>query len=428
MRELIASIALSLVAMSCSVFGADGADAVLTQLDGRFSGTVHPFLQTYCVACHGKDKPEAELDLSAYSSIAVVLTDVRRAERLLERLKADEMPPAKAKLQPAPELRREVVKWLEELRKYEIQRKAGDPGIVLARRLSNAELNYSIRDLTGVDLQPAHDFPVDPSNTAGFDNSGESLTMSPALLGKYLKAAREVANHLFLKPKGLAFAPHPMLVETDRDKYCVMQIIDFYHRQNIEYADYFQAAWRFKHRAAFGKPDAAIVDFAAAGNVSAKYLARIWSTLEETKDDVGPLVKLHTMWRELPMPDANQPDLARAGCEQMRDFVVQVRKKVETRFLNIEAGRVGASSQPMLMWKNRQYATHRRKFDPVQLQVEGEPPYVPDDQPELGSTDTFGPGKTVPVVNQPGDSDLAVPAGQRGKVRGSVGQVLRCVP
>ena len=129
------------------------------------------------------------------------------------------------------------------------------PGVVLARRLSNAEYNYTIRDLTGVDIRPAREFPVDPANTAGFDNSGETLTMSPTLLKKYLAAAREVASHMYLKEEGFAFAPHPMLVETDRDKFCVHQIIDFYHRQNIDYADYFQAAWRFRHRAALGQAE-----------------------------------------------------------------------------------------------------------------------------------------------------------------------------
>jgi hypothetical protein len=54
--------------------------------------------------------------------------------------------------------------------------------LVLVRRLSNAEYNYTIRDLTGVDMRPTRELPVDPANPAGFDNSGESLTMSPALL------------------------------------------------------------------------------------------------------------------------------------------------------------------------------------------------------------------------------------------------------
>ena len=108
---------------------------------------------------------------------------------------------------------------------------------------------HSIRDLTGVDLRPAREFPVDPANSAGFDNSGESLTMSPALLQKYLEAAREVFEHPVLKPNGFTFAPHPMLTDTDRDKYCVQRIVEFYHRQPTDFADYFPGPWRYQHRA-----------------------------------------------------------------------------------------------------------------------------------------------------------------------------------
>ena len=54
--------------------------------------------------------------------------------------------------------------------------------------------------------------------------------MSPALLKKYLAAARLVADHVVLKPEGFVFAPHPVVTDTDRDKYCVQRIIDFYER------------------------------------------------------------------------------------------------------------------------------------------------------------------------------------------------------
>src|SRR6185437_998604 len=137
-------------------------------------------------------------------------------------------------------------------------------------RLSNAEYNYTIRDLTGVDMRPTREFPIDPSNPAGFDNSGESLATSPALLKKYLQAAHEVADHMVLTPDGIGFAPYPMLVETDRDKYSIQRIVAFYERQPTDFADYFEAAWRFKHRAALGKPGATLVSAAAESKVSAK--------------------------------------------------------------------------------------------------------------------------------------------------------------
>ena len=142
------------------------------------------------------------------------------------------------------------------------------PALRRPRRLSNAEYNYTVRDLTGVDLRPAREFPCDPANQAGFDNSGESLTVSPSLMSKYLEAARQVADHLVLKPDGFAFAPHPMLVETDREKYPIRRIVDFYDRQPTDFADYFEAAWRYKHRIALGRPSMTLADIAAQSQVS----------------------------------------------------------------------------------------------------------------------------------------------------------------
>ncbi len=75
----------------------------------------------------------------------------------------------------------------------------------------------------------------------------------------------------------------------------------FYLRQPTDYADYFQAAWRFKYRAALGKPTATLATTAADAKVSAKYLPMIWQLLEEApavaKTEVGPIAKLQGMWR-----------------------------------------------------------------------------------------------------------------------------------
>jgi hypothetical protein len=366
------------------------------------------------------------MDLSAFRTMAALMRDGRRWSQMLERLEAGEMPP-KAARQPMPRERRAAVHWFHAVREYEMRRNAGDPGVVLARRLSNAEYDYTIRDLTGVDIRPAREFPVDPANTAGFDNSGETLAMSPTLLKKYLAAAREVAGHMYLKEEGFAFAPHPMLVETDRDKFAVHQIIDFYHQQNIDYADYFQTAWRFRHWAALGQPNATLADLARQYHVSARYLKTVWTTLE-SPEQVGPMVKLQAMWRALPEPRTGQPDVARPGCEEMRAYIATVRKKVEPRFINITAGPIGTAWQPLLIWKNTQYATHRRKFDPRQLQVEGEPPFNQKNVVEPEWDNPFGPGKTILVENEPGDPDLFVPAGQRARYEAAWGRFCSVFP
>src|SRR5439155_4296810 len=85
--------------------------------------------------------------------------------------------------------------------------RAGDPGPVVLRRLSNAEYTYTIRDLTGIEsLDPAKEFPADSASGEGFMNVGNSLVMSPALVTKYLDAAKEIASHAVLLPDGIRFS------------------------------------------------------------------------------------------------------------------------------------------------------------------------------------------------------------------------------
>src|SRR6476646_7033261 len=108
--------------------------------------------------------------------------------------------------------------------------------------------------------------------------------MSPALFNKYLLATREVADHMALTPDGFIFAPGPVLAETDRDQFAIKRIVDFYHSQPTDYADYFEAAWRYKHRAALGKPRATLASVAADAKVSTKYLPRVWQLIEESPE------------------------------------------------------------------------------------------------------------------------------------------------
>jgi mono/diheme cytochrome c family protein len=391
------------------IASAGAADPDSSSLNHQFTASVHPFVENYCVSCHGKEKAKAELDLTKYTSLEAVTRDHPRWAQVLEKLSAAEMPPEKAKRQPTEEERKAVITWIQSMRKIEARRNAGDPGVVLARRLSNAEFEYTIRDLTGVDIRPTKEFPVDPANEAGFDNSGESLTMSPALLKKYLEAARQVTEYVVLTPHGFDFAPYPVVADTDRDRYSVNRIINFYQQQNTNYADYFEAAWRFKYRAPLGKRKATLTDIAADARVSAKYLATIWSTLE-TREDMGPIAKLQTMWRNLPEPDEHNIHVARFRCEEMSKFVTTVRAKLIPDVPNLRGGAMNEGSQPLLLWKDRQWAMNRTHYDTNKLQIEGEPLGVVTNL--YGKRSTNQMAKTRAVVP---DADLVVPADEKAR-------------
>jgi hypothetical protein len=414
------------VVLAMAAMPAPGATA--RALGREFLQTVRPFVDKYCLGCHSGPTPAAQFDLKAYATLEMVTRDYPHWARVLEKLTAKEMPPKPAP-PPPEEARQQVIDWIQAVRAEELRKNAGDPGLVLPRRLSNAEYNYTIRDLTGQDMQPAREFPVDPANPAGFDNSGESLTMSPALLNKYLQSARGVADHMVLTPDGIDFAPYPMLVETDRDKYSIQRIVSFYHRQPTDFADYFQAAWRFQYRAALGKPSATLASIAADSKVSAVYLPLVWRILHE-KDALGPIAKLQQMWRDLPAPGADQPDVVRAKCIEMRDFVVKIRSHTAMQFAAPLVKGLPPGSQALLDWKLREFASHRRDSDPADLRNDNDPPpVVPEIPPYPGLHREAAPRwAALSAKARAEDSDLVVPAAERSRYEAAFARFASVFP
>ena len=397
-------------------------------IDQQFEQTVKPFVGRYCVACHSGKMAPAQFDLKSYTSVDMVTDDFARWALLAERLKAKEMPPKPMPPPPANEVQ-QIVDWVAAVRAAEIKKAAGDPGVVLARRLSNAEYDYTVRDLTGQDMHVAKQFPVDPANQAGFDNSGESLTMSPALLNKYLKAAREVADHAVLKPDGIDFAPYPMLVETDREKYAIQRIVSFYKAQPTDYADYFEAAWRYKYRIALKKPHATLATTAVAAKLSPKYLPMVWQILHD-QNAVGPVGTLQKMWLALPPPAAAQTGGLRPKCIEMRDFVVKIRAHTAMQFAAPVVNGLPAQSEPLLNWKLKEYAEHRRDSDPKDLRNDTDPPPVVPAIPGYPDLHEEAAPRwaALSARARANDADLVVPAAQRARYEAAFSRFASVFP
>ncbi len=404
-------LAIALFAcVATSAFAADTPD-----LQAQFDSTVKPFVGKYCVACHSGPQPTAQFDLKSYATVDQVKEEFPRWSLLADRLTAHEMPP-KQMPQPSAEAAQQVIDWVHAVRGEEIKRLGGDPGVVLARRLSNAEYNYTIRDLTGQDMQITRQFPVDPANTAGFDNSGESLTMSPALLNKYLQAARQVADHLVLKPDTIDFAPHLMQVESDRDKYAIQRIIAFYNAAPTDYAQYFQAAWRYRYRAALGKPGATLASIAADSKVSAKYLPMVWGILHD-KGAIGPVAKLQGMWNALPAATASVTAAPEPQLDEMRDFVTRIRAHTAMQFYSPKVKGLPGQSEPLHNWRLKQYAAHHRDSDPGDLRADNEPePVLPEIPKYPPLHEDASPRWAIMAAHaRAGDADLVYPAGQKAR-------------
>lgn len=336
----------------------DAQEAV--RLEQEFRTNILPIVNRFCSDCHGKDHADAQLDLSRDTSPEDVIRRHETWMLIRQRIMNGEMPPKDASPQPSQQERDQIDRWIQELTQLEARRRDGDPGYVPARRLSNAEFNNSVRDLTGYDLQPAAQFPVDPANTAGFDNSGESLSMSPALLQKYLEAARFVADHVLLTPDQLLFAPHPVVTETDRDKFCVQRIVDFYRRHDVDYSRYIETLWQYEHRAALDQPEWTLERLANERNQSLRYLSLLQKTLQRA-DQRGPFHELIEAWKKLPPPNADASDL-RAAFEGFSRLIRDIRKDLDDPIPRLQVEGMSRGSQPLILWWNRQVAQNRMSF------------------------------------------------------------------
>ncbi len=191
--------------LNCSAIAA-AEPAAFTKLGAEYDRTALPLLKHYCLGCHSTEDQEGELDLERFARLSDVRKSPRVWQKVVDQLTTGEMPP-KDSPQLSAEQKQQLLKWTRSYLDAEAHANAGDPGPVVLRRLSNVEYNNTVRDLTGVDLQPAREFPADSAAGEGFTNVGEALVMSPAMLDKYFSAARQIASHAVLLPDGFRFSP-----------------------------------------------------------------------------------------------------------------------------------------------------------------------------------------------------------------------------
>ena len=186
---------------------AGGGSAPKQVLSDEYTLVIRPLVTRYCLSCHSTATQQGELDLERFGTFVDVIRETKVWWKFAEMLGSGEMPPDDSK-QPTADERKQLRDWVQRYLEAEALANAGDPGRVDLRRLNNAEYRHTIRDLTDVDLDPAREFPTDNAAGEGFTNAGNALSMSPALLQKYLDAGKEIARHAVSLPDGFRFSPH----------------------------------------------------------------------------------------------------------------------------------------------------------------------------------------------------------------------------
>jgi len=177
-----------------------------------FSKAGVAFLEKNCTSCHGAEKHKADLTLHQYRDDVSLLKQRKKWKQILEAVQKGDMPPDD-KPQPSDAEKRAFIESAKAVFANYDKSAKPDPGRVTLRRLNRSEYNNTIRDLVGIDLQPAADFPIDDVGY-GFDNNGDVLSLSPVLMDRYLDAAQAVAE------QAIPVTPGKPITRTQYSKYC----------------------------------------------------------------------------------------------------------------------------------------------------------------------------------------------------------------
>jgi mono/diheme cytochrome c family protein len=318
---------LSFTLPACLALAAP-ATASGDDLAQAYVAQVHPLMVKTCGGCHGAEPKDNDLDLAGFATSEALLGRPAVLEHVIERLHVGDMPPREAP-QPSDAEREQLLGWFTAALDAEAAARAGDPGPVTLRRLSNVEYDNAVRDLTGIDMRPtqAREFPPDAVGGEGFANVGEAMPVTPVLVERYLKAARDVAARAVLLPTGFRFSASPERPEWTAE---AEKAVRGFHSRYANAAGepplerHLAATLKHRERLASGGP-AALAAVAAEEQLNATYLTALWTGLSGTATSPTEDVPRAVQWLEKVIENE-------ADHERRRAVVQSARQKIDSNW------------------------------------------------------------------------------------------------
>ncbi|WP_161602514.1 DUF1592 domain-containing protein [Tautonia marina] len=409
------------------------------------------FLQRYCVECHGHEITEAHVNLEAMAAKPDFGPTFKEWEKVARVLLEGKMPP---EYMPQPgTLRTETIlrTITEGLDRY-VEQNAGDPGPVAMRRLTSAEYAYTIRDLTGLDLNVADRFVSDAVSGEGFTNAGGAQFMQDSTLERYLEAAKIVSDHAVIGAGPLTFFRDPG--QTGRELSAITRLQQLYRDHGFRagagegaepfgqdrYPAAMVVAWQYRFRDELGLGAFELPELARREGQSVRLCEHLWDILNR-EGMPSPLSEIINRWQSLPSPLDRNTEETRALIDEIAEdlrewqhtlaeatgdveeaavlsagevqldreysFLVPIQWPEKSRIARLEVSVSTVSDPPaehgIVVWKNPrvQFRSRERRRGLPQ-------PLRNSVTPETSQRLAFG---QTPSGGSIGDNDFAIPAG-----------------
>lgn len=263
-------------------------------------------LAAKCYECHNPEKNKGDIDLKSLSADPNVPKEFKLWADVKDTIDNGDMPPRKAK-QLTPEEKATLVGWVSGSLDALAEAKSGDPGPVTMRRLTNAEYDNTIRDLTTRNYGLASQFQSDGGGGEGFSNTGDVLFVNSSSLDKYFSAARTLADHATIMPgTGIVFheqriglrGPEQVKAQAQQGLYVWYQQKAAPHLPKdfdpMREGDYMTACWKHKTQ------QTPLEQLAKDMQLNIHFLNNWWNLVNATEPKSRFLDLVRVSWRELP--------------------------------------------------------------------------------------------------------------------------------
>lgn len=172
------------------VFGAVPAVAYSQAHSGATLEAQQELVDQYCSVCHGD---ASQLGGFSWSTVDVAHPEQNapQAEKIIRKLRAGMMPPAGMPRPEAEALTSLAASLEARIDEAAAEHPHADPPAL--HRINRREYRNSVRDLLDLEIDVNALLPPD-GRTGNFDNMADALTVTPALMQGYVRAADKVAR------------------------------------------------------------------------------------------------------------------------------------------------------------------------------------------------------------------------------------------
>jgi hypothetical protein len=209
LRLFLLGLGLSTVAV-CSLYAVQSAPPAPSQSLARAT------FDRYCVTCHNQKRPTADLALDVLD-LADINANAPTLEKVAARLRSRTMPPVGLP-RPGRSTYDAVAGHIESALDAHAAAHP-DPGRSVIHRLNRAEYANAVRELLAIDIDVRSLLPADDSGY-GFDNISDVLSLSPALLERYMSAAAKISRlavgDVAMRPVVQTYSVPQTLLQRDR--------------------------------------------------------------------------------------------------------------------------------------------------------------------------------------------------------------------